>query len=169
MNKTIVNKQDKKRIRKIVFSTIVFFVFLISGIILLNKSVRFETQRIVKYNETSNIDYKVYLIKNDFYEKEYLDKDMLYVASLIDKIKLNFKYKFKSEIDKNVVFNYSVYGTLSITNPSNHKSYYEKTYTLLEDKTLYMSNSKEKEIDEEVEINYQQYNQIANSFKRQFT
>ena len=37
----------------------------------------------------SKIDYKVYLLKNDFYEKEYLDKDMLYVASLIDKVKIN--------------------------------------------------------------------------------
>ena len=160
--------KPNKFIQKIVLTTIIFFVFLISGIVLLNKSVRFETKRIVKYNENSNIDYKVYLIKNDFYEKEYLDKDMLYVASLIDKVKLDFNYKFKSERNESISFVYGVYATLAINNPTNTKSYFEKTYTILEDKELSLSNGKEQAINETIEINYPQYNQIANSFKRQF-
>ena len=161
-------KSKKRKVKKIIINTILFLAFLISGVILLNKSVRFETKRLVKYDENSNIDYKVYLVKNDFYEKDYLEKDMLYVASLIDKIKINFKYKFKSEIPEDIKFTYNIYGKLSINNITNTKSYFEKTYTLLEDKSINMNNNKEQIIDEELDIDYSQYNKIANSFKSQF-
>ena len=43
----------------------------------------------IKYHDKSAIDYKVYLKDNDFYENKYLDKNMAYVASLIDKININ--------------------------------------------------------------------------------
>ena len=45
----------------------------------------------INYTEKSNIDYKVYLKENDFYEDEYLPKDMIYVASLIDNIKIDLE------------------------------------------------------------------------------
>ncbi len=170
MTKTsITNKKNTKRkIRRIVLYTFLFLAFLVSGIIVLRNSLNFETQKIVKYNEISNLDYKVYLIKNDFYEQEYLGKNMLYVASLINKVGIDFNYKFTSDDKEDIDFTYNVYGKLTINNLSNTKSYFEKTYTLLENKKVEMKNGQEKMISEHIDIDYQKYNNLANEFKRQF-
>ena len=99
------SQNDKKRrtkvMKRLIFDIIVFAILITIGTFLLIKSLNFETEKVIKYNEKSNLDYKVYLIKNDFYEQEYLEKDMLYVASLIDKILIDFDYKFESEDKQN--------------------------------------------------------------------
>ena len=122
------SQNDKKRrtrvIKRIIFDVIVFAILITIGTFLLIKSLNFETEKVIKYNEKSNLDYKVYLIKNDFYEQEYFEKDMLYVASLIDKILIDFDYKFESEDKEDIDFTYSVLAKLSINNSSNTKSYF---------------------------------------------
>ena len=62
----------------------------------------------INYIEKSNIDYKVYLKENNFYENEYLEKDKVYVASLIDKILIDFKYDFDIEKENDLAFKYDV-------------------------------------------------------------
>lgn len=122
------SQNDKKRrtrvIKRLIFDVIVFAILITIGTFLLIKSLNFETEKVIKYNEKSNLDYKVYLIKNDFYEQEYFEKDMLYVASLIDKILIDFDYKFESEDKEDIDFTYSVLAKLSINNSSNTKSYF---------------------------------------------
>jgi hypothetical protein len=46
---------------------------------------------VVACSENSNVDYKVYLKENKFYEKDYLEKDNQYIASLINKIETKFR------------------------------------------------------------------------------
>ena len=174
MNKTNVNQEiskNKKRskiIRRLVFNIVAFLVFIVIGTILLNKSFNFETEKVVKYSEKSNLDYKVYLLKNDFYEQEYLGKDMLYVANLIDKIVVDFDYKFESEDKENLDFTYSILAKLSINNETGTKSYFEKTYTLLNNKTINMTNSTGQTIKEQIRLDYPYYNGLANSFRNQY-
>lgn len=160
----------KKKVSLFGKAFIYFFIFILSltfGTILLNKSFLFENDKVIKYSEKSNLDYKVYLKKNDFYEKEYLDKDMIYVAALIDKIAIDFDYKFESEIPQNIDFTYSVVANLKITNSTGTKSYFEKTYTVVEDKKINI-NDKYGQIYEQVNIDYPYYNTLANSFKQQY-
>ena len=50
-------------------------------------------------------NYKIYLKDNNYYKQNYLDKDMSYIANLIDYISINYNYKFiyslaNSEEDK---------------------------------------------------------------------
>ena len=161
------NRQTKQKVR-IVFNIIIFLILLVFGTLLLNKSVRYESTELVEYREKSNLDYKVYLFKNDFYEQEYLGKDMLYVASLIDKIHLDFKYKFELQEKETLDFNYKIVGKLSITNSQNSKSYFEKTYTLLENKAVAMKNANSQEIKESIDIDYPHYNELANNFKNAY-
>ena len=170
---TKASKDKTKSRRKIIlerliFDLIVFLILLSTGTLLLVKSFNFETEKIVKYNENSHLDYKVYLQKNDFYEQEYLGKDMLYVASLIDKILVDFDYKFVSEDEENIDFTYSVYAKLSISNPAGTKAFFEKTYPLLKDKKVSMANSNHQEIKEQISVDYPYYNQLANNFKNQY-
>lgn len=163
-----VNAKRKKIFERLLFDMISFLILLVIGTLLLNKSLQFESEKIVKYNEKSNLDYKVYLKENDFYEDEYLGKDMLYVANLIDKIIIDFNYAFQSDDKENLDFNYSVIAKLSINNQAGTKSYFEKNYTLLEDKKVNMSNSSVQGIREQVSVDYPYYNTLANSFKNQY-
>jgi len=172
-NKT-VSANDKKVKRRavifnrLIFDIIVFLIFIVFGTILLNNSFKFNSEKITKYNEKSNLDYKVYLLKNDFYEQSYLGKDMLYVASLIDNVTIDFDYAFQSENNENINFTYSIAATLSISNTLNTKSYFVKTYKLLDDKKISMVDASVQNIHEQIKIDYQHYNMLANSFKNQY-
>ena len=85
------------------------------------------------FKENGDINYKVYLKDNDFYDTNYLDnndKNTAYVASLIDKVNVNFKYNFNMENPSNINFNYSIIGKLSILNSNNGNVLFNKDYTL---------------------------------------
>ena len=158
----------KKIVERLVFDIIAFSLLLVIGTLLLNKSFQFDNEKIVKYSEKSNLDYKVYLKENDFYEVPYLGKDMLYVASLIDKLVIDFDYDFSSDDTESIDFSYSVIAKLSIDNSTGTKSYFEKSYTLLADKKVNMVNASSEKISEEVSVDYPYYNALANSFKNQY-
>ena len=55
---------------------------------LIVKSISFISEQQLSYIEKSKLDYRVYLKENDFYESEYLGKNMSYIASLIDFINI---------------------------------------------------------------------------------
>jgi len=163
-----ININRSKIIKRLVLDIIIFTALIVTGTILLNKSLNFENEKIIKYSEKSDLDYRVYLEENDFYEDEYLGKDMLYVASLIKKIDIDFDYIFESEDKENLVFDYKIVGKLSISNPTGTKSYFEKSYVLLEDKTVNMSSSSKQNIKETISVDYPYYNSLANGFKNQY-
>ena len=165
INRNIIRK---KTIKKIIFYAVMFIVLLVFGTILLNKSLQFDREKVIKYTESSKLDYKVYLKENDFYDDKYLGKDMLYVASLIDKLAIDFDYNFESEDKESIDFSYSIIAKLSIDNISGTKSYFEKTYTLLNNKEVKMIDSTGQSIKEQISIDYPYYNSLANSFKNQY-
>ena len=153
---------------RIVLDIILLVIFLAVGTFLLKNSIDFNREVVVNYSEKSNLDYKVYLKPNDFYEEDYLGKDMIYVASLIDRINVDFNYTFGIADNENLDFNYSIYGKLLITNKGGTKSYFEKTYTLLENKSVSMVNNSVQNIIENLDIDYGYYNSLANSFNKAY-
>lgn len=140
-------------------------VGLVSSIFM---AFRVTKNEIIQYRENSNVDYKVYLKKNDFYEKPFLNKDMVYVASLIDKIAINFDYNFKVNEKSDIDFKYNIVAKLLITSQNNSKVFYEKDYTLVEEVTKDMISEKEFNINEDVTIDYSFYNNLANQFKSNY-
>jgi len=148
---------------------VIFFVFFIAfaaiGTLLLIKSFAYENEKIINYEEKSSIDYKVYLKENEFYETPYLGKDMIYVASLIDNITVDFDYNFEADEPVDLDMYYSIIGKLLITDPSGDKKYYEKEYTLVDKKKIEMRNSSSQQIKEPLKIDYNYYNDIVNDFR----
>ena len=153
---------------RLFFKVVLFILFIVSGTIIFINSFAIQSEKIVKYDENSKLDYKVYLFDNNFYEQDYLEKDMLYVASLIKNIAVDFNYTFNSEDIKDADFSYKVIGKLFITNDAGTKKYYEKTYNLLEDKNISMRNSNSQTINEQLTIDYPYYNSLANQFRSQY-
>lgn len=153
---------------RLIFSICSFIILFALGLIFLFKSLSFTGQKVINYDEKSNLDYKVYLKENDFYETPYLGKNMVYIASLIDKINIDFNYNFKSSENINLNFNYDIIGKLVISDSEGKNVYYKKEYTLLENKKIPMISNNNQNISENIVIDYDYYNNLANNFKITF-
>ena len=153
---------------RLVLSLIVFVIAFSSCLYLATNSFKFKHPEKIKYTDTQGIDYKVYLKPNNFYEEKYLGKNMMYVANLIDKINIDFNYKFNIEKKSTIDFNYKIIGDLIISNTSTNAPYFEKEYTLFESEQFTMTDSTEYIIDKEIEVNYNKYNDLANSFRTNY-
>lgn len=123
---------------------------------------------IINYNEKGNIDYKIYLKENDYYDTSYLEKGMQYVASLINTINVKFNYHIDSAQRINYNSVYRVVGELQITEKNDpSKLLYTKKEVLVDDKTINKEDSLLSVI-EEIDIDYNKYNSIVNSYKSEY-
>ena len=148
---------------------IIIFVIAFSLCLLLaSKSFEYENTKVIKFRENNTIDYKVYLKENEFYDTPYLDKGMIYVANLIDKIKLTFDYKFDIDEKVNLDFNYKVLGDLVISSVNGATNFFKKTYTLLDTETAKIDDKNVYNLDKDLEIDYDYYNRLANNFRNQY-
>lgn len=175
LNNEIFKKSGKlKRRLYLSFNTRVLLnlllVIIIVGSLIASLFMSFsitKTKRI-NYSNRSAIDYKVYLSDNEFYNEEYLNKGMAYVASLIDKISINFNYKFNSDIRSNIDFKSKVIAKLVISSQNNSKVFYENEYDISKEETSEMKNEDVHILNKEVVIDYDYYNDLANKFKSQY-
>jgi len=172
----LVEENNKKDIQKkyncyfsynkrIFLSSILSIIFFVLTIIFIPKSFNFTEQKMVNYQENSNLDYKVYLKENKFYETEYLEKDKIYIASLIDKITIDYNYYFNIDKKTNLNYNYQVIAKLSINDATTNATYFEKEYNLFNIKEEQMINETNYNIKKQVVIDYDYYNSLANNFK----
>lgn len=148
------------------------FLFLSSiplffiALLLISSSVQIHGQIInVGYSENGNADYKVYLKENDYYDSKFLNSGMQYVANIISSI--NTKFNYEIHADKNMDFNYKykITGELIISDPvDTSKILHTKNYNLLDEKELSIV-SNNFVINEDVDIDYDYYNNYVNSYK----
>lgn len=174
-----VSKSTKKNIKnkrylpygaRVAICAVLFVVLLGSSLLCLSKFLNIEDEKKVSYQEKGNLDYKVYLKENEFYEEPYLPggNGFLYVASLIDNIDIDFNYQFLIDTLEQLNFNYSIIGRLTITDQGESKTYYEKEYTLLDNQKANLSSANEYRINQNLKIDYAYYNRLANDYKLTF-
>ena len=127
--------------------------------------------RNVKYTSvisSSNVDYKVHLKNNNYYDTSVLPADMKYVASLIDYIDTDLVYSIKST--ENLHYNYS-YSIDSVTrvygDNSKTKILFEKTTPILSKEGL-TSEGDDISIKENIKVDYHAYNSLISSFKTSY-
>ena len=125
-------------------------------------------EELITYSVKSNIDYKVYLKPNDFYDTPYLEKGRLYVSSLVDKIKVDYNYKFNISKDSNIDFDYKTIARLVIANKANSNIFFDKEYVLEDTKTNQMINNTNHTISTDTSIDYTYYNSLANKFRSKY-
>ncbi len=123
----------------------------------------------ISYNESGNVDYKVYLKDNDYYEEKFLGKDMQYIASLINTINVDFNYEMHATEKLAFDYKYKIIGTLKITDKTDKdKVLYTKDYVLKEE-TKKKTDQNNFKITEDVDIDYDKYNSYANAFRRDYS
>ncbi len=154
----------KFNVRFFLFSFLVILFSFLSAFFL-KRSYVILSQQNITYQENSKLDYKVFLKQNDFYDTDYLGKNMVYVASLIDKIDVDFNYIFKIDKSSNINFEYDIIGKLVISDKSKGNTFFEKEYVLLENTKDTMTKDGLHQIQKSVSIDYDEYNNIANKFR----
>jgi len=150
---------------RVIICAVVFTLLFVVGTVLLNSSFSVKEAEVTNYSEQGNLDYKVYLKPNDFYETEYLGKGMYYIASLIENIDITFNYQFIIDNEINMDLGYRVYANLRITDSSESNIFFEKKYELKPRKEVKLKEEKQYFLTEKIEIDYDYYNKIANDFK----
>ena len=132
-------------------------------------SISHKSKTNLTYKQTSNLDYKVYLKENNYYKEKYLNKDMQYIASLIDYINIDFNYNFKMNYNINYKYSYYIKSNILVTDKSDVKKIiYTKEDKLIEDKLVHKNNSDEFNINEEFNIDYAKYNNLIKQFKSEY-
>ena len=168
-NRTSVN--EKKYVsyfnRVLIYALSLLLCFILATIFMSN-AVTTKKDQFITYKETSNLDYKVNLKKNDFYEQKYLGKDMIYVASLIDTIDIDFNYIFDIEKKSDISFDYDITGKLVISDTNGQNTFYEKEYDLSKTKKESINAKKSHKINEKISIDYDKYNNLANKFRTNY-
>ena len=168
MRRDEVNKMfiDSSKKRKVI-AMYVCVIVLLSLIFIYFAGIFFSKTKneYVKYVEDSNIDYKVYLKENDFFEKNYADSEKQYIASLIDYIDANFKYSIDTG-NKNIDFSYSYYvdAVVDVKEKTTNKSLYSYTDVLSKTKVAYSDKDSRIDIDKNIKIDYNKYNDLIKKF-----
>lgn len=153
---------------KIIIYGLLLFIFLILGTLFLTNSFSVKAGDFINYEEKSNVDYRVYLKENNFYDTDYLGKDMAYVASLIDYIDASFTYNFNIDNKSNVNFTYDAIGVLTIADTTGGNVFFEKEYNLLDSNRETINNDTTYSVSKNIRIDYNYYNALANQFKTSY-
>lgn len=153
---------------RLIFNVILFLSLVVTSYIFINKSIVIQEAKNVSYEEHGNADYKVFLKDNIYYEDKYLDKNMSYIANLIDYISVDYNYNFKADTLFDGEYSYKIRADLEILNAENKTLFFTKKYDLIKEKTFTIENQNEYNIVENVKIDYDHYNSLANGFKSSY-
>lgn len=162
VNKILIN-QTKRRNTVLSFLCVIVVLISLSVALMYVYSIK-NNEQYITYNEKSDIDYKVYLKNNKFFEDGYLTKDKQYIANLIDYISAKFTYKFDLS-DNNVKHKYSYYidANVEVKDKVTHNIIYNSTDNIVEYKEKITTN-KSTELSEVININYNKYNELIKTF-----
>lgn len=155
---------EKRVIKKIVLS----LILLISSIFVVFLSLRVNVDSNLRYYETSNLNYKVNLKPNNYYDQKTLGKDMTYIASLIDTIDIDFNYNFNVSENINYKYSYYIEAQTLVKSDQGDNVIFSKKENIVPSKTQVLNNSNNFNVKELVKINYDKYNSSVKNFKSEY-
>lgn len=149
-----------------IFFVLCVFIFSFINVYMYKKGY-FEAKKVsLKYQENNDIDYKVYLKKNDFFDEKYLEKGRTYITNIIDHINVDYDYNIQFDNVVNGEYKYYIYVTVESSKSDGQSKYWSKDYKVTDEKTVKLNNKTEYTVHENVDIDYNKYNQILMSFKK---
>ena len=143
-------------------------IFLLIGIVSLYIGLNTKKVISLKYQENNDIDYKVYLKDNDFFEEKYIDKGKTYITSLIDHIEVNFKYNIDFSDNVYAKYKYKVMAKIESNKSDSTSSgnYWTKEYDITDEVQNEIKGKNNYSINQTINVNYNEYNEMLNNFKK---
>lgn len=161
----VVNEDDKKRQRIIKGAMAIIGILLILTIVFIAMYISSRKQTFINYNEQGNIDYKVYLKENSFFDSKYLSTDKKYIASLIDYINADFNYSIDTlEKTGSYLYSYSIDATVDVKDKNDQKVIYSDTKELVAEQNGKSNKNNNMNINESIKIDYNEYNDLIGRF-----
>lgn len=157
-------KRNVKIFIKFVFIVLLFLL----GILFLKHGFNDYTFDKLPFSEKNQIDYKVYLKENNFFDTKYLGMNQAYITSLIDYLDVNFNYNLVLDESRNGSYTYYIKGIMSADIQNSSSSYWKKEYKITEPKTEEFKNKSVITINENAKISYDKYNDLLKSFKNEY-
>lgn len=127
-------------------------------------------EKLYSYNYNSNLNYKVYLKNNQFFTSPYLGMNKQYISSLIDHIDVDAVYNFQSTEELDYSYNYEIVATakgLYQNTEGEDVEVWSKAYPIANQGNQ-SGSGKTFTINKNVQLNYNEYNDIMTDFRNQF-
>ena len=122
------------------------------------------------YSEDNSVNYNVFLKENNYFESRVLDENRTYITSIIDYIKVKYRYNLNFSENVNGTYTYYIQAVVSANKPNGDSGYYwQKKYNLVEPKTLKLNNVDAIYINEIVNVDYNKYDKILEEFKKDYS
>lgn len=171
MKKRVRLKKSVKSSLKLIVAIILTMASLFIIFTSFNKDI--ESKNVVTtLEEEGNLNYQVYLKKNDYFNVPYLGKDERYIAALIDKINIQYQYQLSSSKNLNYNYQYRVVATLDATQDiknENKKRVWSKQFILKPSTQKNIINQNKIIVKDEIVIDYATYSSLVNQFKDTYT
>lgn len=120
----------------------------------------------MNYQEVANIDYKVYLKNNNYYNAIYLEEDMKYIPNLINYIDIDYNYNLKTSSKFKILSTNIIDAKIIIKD--NDKLLYNKDIHLTESETKKYLND-EINISKNIKVNYPEYKTIVDNLLKEYS
>ena len=156
-NEDIIIYHQKKRRKHKIKLAIATGVFIVIGIILIGIYLGSNKQSYIGYKEKSNVDYRVNLIENEFYNGNYLNEGIDIISNLIKDINVEFKYNLDLSEDIEYTYNYRIMLKTQAKEKSKTNSFYEIEQELL-NRSQQEGKTKKLVISEKINLDYNKYN-----------
>lgn len=119
------------------------------------------------YEENNSVHYKVFLKENNFFDTNYLDENKTYIISLIDYLNVDFNYEINFNKEVNGEYKYFLEATIYADKANNQKgNYWTKKFKIKDEQVLNIEKARKYNIHENLNIDYQEYNDLLNEFKK---
>lgn len=154
-------------IKYIVFST----TLLIIGIMFVYSSFTpsfTQNEYLYTYNLNKLANYNIEINKNNFYENLVLEQNRTYISELVKNMNIDFKVNYYISKNSDIIYNYKIINTVVIkyasTSNSRDNILWSKDYFLKSSDTLTLINQNSFNIEDTIEINYQDYRNQSKAF-----
>lgn len=154
-------KQNKKTLILSLF----IIIFMALSVYFYNNSKKITTEESIKNNEIGNVNYKVFLNDNKYYNTNFLDENMSYISTIIDYVDVNFNYLSYYENIKGFKVNKKVEANVKIIDTQNNDKIIYESKDLIKKESL---ESEKISFVDNYKIDYQKYNDLTNEFKTNY-
>ncbi len=139
-------------------------ILALLALVCFDRGFNVKTKNIVKYQEKSDISYRVNLINNNIYKKNYLGMGERYISKYVNNIDINFNYTSLYNNYINGYYEYKTKGIVRIYDNDKKEMLFDNEYLVKDNKvvTLNQGSINEIKIFDNVIVDYNYYNNIYN-------